>query len=495
MQSAFEVHGLTKRYGPIEVVRDVTLAVAPGEVLAVIGENGAGKSSLMSMICGRIPPSAGEIRIDGAAVAFASPQEAQRAGIAIAPQEISLVPELSVVENVMLGRPVRRAGLVDWKATTTEAVRHLAELDPTIDPQARAGDITVAQQQLVQIARATATGARLLIFDEPTAALTERETERLFAFVRAFRARGGLVLYISHRLDEILALADRIAVLRDGRLVAELDPAATDKAEMIRCMAGRAVEELNLRRTIPSLASDEVVLSVRGLTRHGEFEAVDFDLHHGEILGIGGLIGAGRTETMRCLFGDTRREAGEIRLRGRPVDFRSPAEAIAAGLVYLPEERRRDGIFPELGVAENIVLPNLARFLGGLGIRWLEAFSGAERYVHTLPIKARDGHQLIAELSGGNQQKCILARWMMSNCRILMLDEPTRGIDVNAKWEIQKLLRNLAREGASIVYVSSDFQEIIDVCDRVLVMHEGRVRGLVPTDGATPESLLSIAMH
>ena len=495
MQHAFEVRGLTKRYGPVEVVRDVTLGLAAGEVLAVIGENGAGKSSLMSMICGRIAPSAGEMRIDGQPVAFASPQEAQRAGIAIAPQEISLVPDLSVMENVMLGRPVKRAGLVDWKATAAIARRHLDDLDPTIDPDARAGAITVAQQQLVQIARATATGARLLIFDEPTAALTELEADKLFAFIRGFRARGGLVLYISHRLDEILALADRIAVLRDGKLVVELDPAATDKAEMIRCMAGRAVEELNLRRTIPSSATDEVVLSVRGLTRAGEFAAVDFDLHRGEILGIGGLVGAGRTETLRCIFGDSRREAGEIRLNGRPVDFSCPGDAIAAGLVYLPEERRRDGIFPDLGVAENIVLPNLARFIGGLGIRWLDALTASDRYVHTLPIKARDGHQLIAELSGGNQQKCILARWMMSHCRILMLDEPTRGIDVNAKWEIQKLLRNLAREGASIVYVSSDFQEIIDVCDRVLLMHEGRVRGVVPTEGATPESLLSIAMH
>ena len=495
MRQTFEVSGLTKRYGPVQVVGDVTLGLSAGEVLAVIGENGAGKSSLMSMICGRIPPSAGEIRIDGASVAFASPLEAQRAGIAIAPQEINLVPDLSVIENVMLGRPVRRAGVIDWKATEAIARTHLSELDTSIDPQARAGDITVAQQQLVQIVRATATGARLLIFDEPTAALTEREAEKLFAFIRGFRERGGFVLYISHRLDEVLALADRIAVLRDGRLVAELDPADTDKAEMIRLMAGRAVEELDLRRTIPSAATDEVVLSVAGLTRRGEFEDVGFDLRRGEILGIGGLIGAGRTETMRCLFGDTRRDGGSVTLHGRPVEFRSPADAIAAGLVYLPEERRHDGIFPELGVAENIVLPNLARFVGGLGIRWLQAFRDSDRYIHTMPIKTRDGHQPIAELSGGNQQKCILARWMMSNCRILMLDEPTRGIDVNAKWEIQKLLRTLAREGASILYVSSDFQEIIDVCDRVLVMHEGRVRGVVPTDGATPESLLSIAMH
>ncbi|WP_018387515.1 sugar ABC transporter ATP-binding protein [Ancylobacter sp. FA202] len=495
MRSAFEVRDLSKSFGHVHAVRGVSLRVEAGEVVAVIGENGAGKSSLMSVICGRLTPTSGEIRIDGAPVHFASPSDAQCAGIAIAPQEINLAAELTVLENVMLGRQVARRGVIDWRATEAEARRHIAALDPTIDPKARAGAITVAQQQLVQIARATATGARLLIFDEPTAALTERETERLFAFIRRFRQEGGLVLYISHRLDEILALADRITVLRDGRHVGDLDPRTTNKDAMIRAMAGRDVEELNLRAVIPSAATDEVVLEVRGLSRSAEFADVSFDLHRGEILGIGGLIGAGRTETVRCLFGDTSRQAGTVKLFGREVAFAGPADAIAAGLVYLPEERRRDGLFPDLSVAENIVLPSLAKFTSRFGIRWLDAFGAAERYVNSIPVKVHSSHQLISELSGGNQQKCILARWMMSKCRILMLDEPTRGIDVNAKWEIQKLLRQLARDGISVIYISSELHEIIDVCDRVMLMHEGRVRAIVPTEGATQESLLGLAMN
>ncbi|MBB3771619.1 ribose transport system ATP-binding protein [Angulomicrobium tetraedrale] len=494
MHSAFEVRDLSKSFGHVYAVRGVSLRVKAGEVVAVIGENGAGKSSLMSVICGRLTPTAGEIRIDDQPVHFASPSDAQRAGIAIAPQEINLAADLTVIENVMLGRQVARGGFINWRATEVEARRHIAALDPTIDPQARAGSITVAQQQLVQIARATATGARLLIFDEPTAALTEREAERLFAFIRRFRQEGGLVLYISHRLDEILALADRITVLRDGRHIADLDPQTTSKEAMIRAMAGRDVEELNLRAVIPSAATDEVVMEVRDLSRPGEFTNVSFDLHRGEILGIGGLIGAGRTETVRCLFGDTPRASGTVKLFGRDVAFAGPADAIAAGLVYLPEERRRDGLFPDLSVAENIVLPNLAKFASRLGIRWLDAFGAADRYVNAIPVKVHSSHQLISELSGGNQQKCILARWMMSKCRILMLDEPTRGIDVNAKWEIQKLLRQLARDGLSVIYISSELQEVIDVCDRVMLMHEGRVRAIVPTEGATQEKLLGLAM-
>jgi len=494
MRNSFEVRGISKAFGHIHAIRDVSLSVRAGEVHAVIGENGAGKSSLMSVICGRYRPNGGELLIDGTPVEFHSPHDAQRAGIAIAPQEIVLAPDLTVLENVLLGRQCGRFGLVDWKATRALATRHLAELDPTIDPAARVGAITIAQQQLVQIARATATGARLLIFDEPTAALTQRESDRLSGFIRRFRAGGGLVLYISHRLDEILDLADRITVLRDGRLVGELDPASASKEDMIRAMAGRDIGDLDLRSLIPTAMTDEIVLDVHGLSRTDEFQDVSFNLRRGEILGLGGLIGSGRSETMRCLFGETARHGGSVTLFGRNVTFRGPADAIAAGLVYLPEERKRDGIFPVLSVAENIVLPNLDRFVGWLGIRWLDAFGASGQHVRGIPIKTDTQHQAISELSGGNQQKCIIARWLMSECSVLILDEPTRGIDVNAKREIQKLLRTLARDGISVIYISSELQELLDVCDRVMLMHEGQVRGIVPTAGATQESLLAIAI-
>jgi len=259
-------------------------------------------------------------------------------------------------------------------------------------------------------------------------------------------------------------------------------------------MAGRDIGDLDLRSLIPTAMTDEIVLDVHGLSRTDEFQDVSFNLRRGEILGLGGLIGSGRSETTRCLFGETARHGGTVTLFGRNVTFRGPADAIAAGLVYLPEERKRDGIFPVLSVAENIVLPNLDRFVGWLGIRWLDAFGASGQHVRGIPIKTDTQHQAISELSGGNQQKCIIARWLMSECSVLILDEPTRGIDVNAKREIQKLLRTLARDGISVIYISSELQELLDVCDRVMLMHEGQVRGIVPTAGATQESLLAIAI-
>jgi ABC-type sugar transport system ATPase subunit len=492
---SFEVRRIGRSFGPIVALSDVSLKVSAGEVHAVIGENGAGKSTLMNIICGNLKPSSGEILVDGEPVTFASPVQAQRAGISIAPQEILLAPHLSAAENVVLGRHSRRSGVVDWRDSRRRAVEAISAIDPSIDSRRRVGSLTVAQQQLVQIARAISTGARVLIFDEPTAALTERESERLFTFIRGFRAGGGAVLYISHRLDEILALSDRITVLRDGRHVGELEPKATSKDEMIRAMAGRDVAGSNLRQEVPSRSSDEVVLSVEGLSRSREFEGVDFVLRKGEILAIGGLIGSGRTELARCIFGDTVPSAGRMDVFGRTARFRGPADAIRAGLVYLPEERKRDGIFPMLSVAENIALPNLRKLMGLSGIAWPSVCRATEGYIRSIPIKANSPRQPIGTLSGGNQQKAILARWLMSACKILILDEPTRGIDVNAKREIQLLLRRLAQAGLSIVYISSELQEIIDVSDRVMLMHEGRVRGIVSTEGATQESLLAIAMR
>jgi ribose transport system ATP-binding protein len=493
-QTSLEVRQVSKTFGPIQALTDVSLLARAGEVHAVIGENGAGKSTLMNIICGNCAVTSGEILLNGSPVHFSSPMDSQEAGIAIAPQEILLAPDLTVIENVLLGRQIARHGIIDWAATRQEALRFLKALDPDADPYARAGDIPIAQQQLVQIARARSTGARLLIFDEPTAALTNHESTRLFNFIERFRTAGGGVIYISHRLDEILELADRITVLRDGRWVAELSPAETSKNEMIRAMAGRDIADLNLRQVVPAVVTDEVVLRVTDLSRDDEFHSVSFELRKGEILAVGGLIGSGRTELARCIFGDTAKLSGGIEVFGRKVDFRGPAEAIAAGLVYLPEERKRDGIFPLLSVGENIALPNLSSFRGWLGISWLKAFTAADRYIHSIPIKVGSAHQAISHLSGGNQQKAILARWLMSHCKILILDEPTRGIDVNAKREIQKLLRELARDGLSIIYISSELQELIDVSDRVVMMHEGRVRGVLATEGATQESLLAVAM-
>lgn len=490
---AFEAVNLSMRFGPVHALSDVSLGIRPGEVHAVIGENGAGKSTLMNIFCGRLHPTAGTLRRGGEDIVFRSPGDAQAASIAIAPQEINLVPDLTVTENVLLGAQDHDAlGRIDWSATRRRAVEVLALIDDTIAPDIKTFRLTKAQQQLVQIARAVATEAKILIFDEPTAALTDKEADKLFAFIRSFRARGGSSFYISHRLDEILALSDRISVMRDGYLVAELDPHSSDKADMVRHMAGEHVEFTGRDRR--ALTDAPTVLSVRGLTRHGEFRNVTFDLREGEVLGIAGLVGSGRTEIGRCIFGVTRKDAGTMELFGEPFDPRHPADAIARGLVYVPEERKQDGIFPLLSIAENMTMPSHRHFSTVLGMRFNEMVREVERFVRDTRIKIGDARDPITTLSGGNQQKVIIARWLMRGSRVLFLDEPTRGIDVKAKAEIQKELLTLAEAGLSILYVSSELQEILDVADRVLVIHEGEVKGIVEAEGATQEHLLRIAM-
>ena len=489
----FEARDISKTFGAVRALSNVSIDLAEGEVHAVIGENGAGKSTLMSIICGRAPPDMGQLFRGGMPVNFRSPRDAQDSGIAIAPQEINLVPGLSVAENVLLGAYERGAlGAIDWTRTRERAIRHLHEVDDSIDPDRPAGVLSKAEQQLVQIARAAATTAKILIFDEPTAALTTRETDKLFSFIRRFRAAGNSIFYISHRLDEILELSHRITVLRDGAVVAEALPHATDKDELVRQMAGRPVKPAP-HRALAELNS-EVVLSVEGLSRDHEFNDITFDLHKGEVLGVAGLVGAGRTELGRCLFGVTRPTAGIVEIFGRKVRLNHPADAIANGLVYLPEERKQDGIFALLSIRENMAISVLERFRGLLGISFAKMIGEVEDYVRRLKIKIGNQEDAIVTLSGGNQQKVILARWLMKDSKILILDEPTRGIDVNAKGEIQAVLQTLARQGLSIIYISSELQEVIDVSDRILVLHEGRLRGTVPAAGATQENLLAIAM-
>ncbi|MEQ1956482.1 sugar ABC transporter ATP-binding protein [Mesorhizobium sp. CN2-181] len=490
----FEAQGISKTFGVVRALSNVSVDIERGEVHAIIGENGAGKSTLMGVICGKIPPDTGRLFRDGRECAFASPRDAQAAGIAIAPQEINLVPALTVAENIVLGaHQVGGLGAIDWRATHAVAVRHLHEIDDTIDPAMPAGQLSKAEQQLVQIARAAATNANILIFDEPTAALTSRETEKLFRFMRRFSAAGNSIFYISHRLDEILALSQRITVLRDGAFITQLDPRTTSKDEMVRHMAGRPVLPA-AHRPLTAIA-EEVVLRVEGLGRNHEFRDISFDLHKGEVLGIAGLVGSGRTELGKCLFGVTRSDAGSVEIFGERGMISHPADAIARGLVYLPEERKQEGIFALLSIRENMGIAVLDRFRSLLGINFAQMVGEVQDYVLRLKIKIGSQDDPITSLSGGNQQKVIIGRWLMKRSRILILDEPTRGIDVNAKGEIQAVLHTLAREGLSIIYISSELQEVIDVSDRILVMHEGVGKGIVPAAGTKQEDLLAIAME
>ncbi|RYG93367.1 sugar ABC transporter ATP-binding protein [Loktanella sp. IMCC34160] len=492
-QPLFEARNITKTFGPVRALNDVSLTLFPGEVHSIIGENGAGKSTLMNIVCGRLRPTEGQLFVNGAEVQFHSPLEAQTHGIAIAPQEINLVPHLSVAENILLGAQRGRAAAIDWKATVRDATHYLHEVDNSIDPRARVTSLSKAQQQLVQIARAAATQARIIIFDEPTAMLTYRETEMLMDYIRRITAEGRSAFYISHRLDEVRDLSHRITALRDGVHVGCIGPEEATREKMVTMMAGRPAKVGG--HSLRDMSDRPTVLEVRNLSRDHEFEDVSFDLREGEILGVSGLIGSGRTELAKCLFGATRARSGAVRLDGKDVAFHAPIDAIQAGLIYLPEERKQEGIFPLLSIAENTALPTIDRFGGLLTIRNREMMEEVGKLAAQLKAKFNSLRDPITSLSGGNQQKFIIARWLMRDARVLIMDEPTRGIDVNAKLEIQTVLRRLTEErGLSIILISSEMEELLDVADRILVMHEGELKGIVDRRDATQEGLLELAM-
>ena len=498
---ALEVRSISKSFPGSQALDKVSLGIKCGEIRALVGENGAGKSTLMNIVMGLIAPDSGVILRSGKEVEIDSPLTAQHLGLGMVPQELNLVPHLSVHENINLGAlPTRSWNLrIDWKAARRRAEDILGRIGGHINSRDKVSDLSMAQRQLVQISRALVFDAKIMIFDEPTASLTYNETERLFGLIRAFREGGGSVFYISHRLEEVRDLTDTITVLRDGRKVADLVTADTSVKELIRHMAGRDVEGIT-RGGGGTLG--ESVLKVEHLTREGEFEDISFELRQGEVLGFAGLVDAGRTELMRCICGDNRSDSGEVHYADKPgqlrkVLFSHPAEAIKAGLAYVPEERRNLGIIPQLDVMENMAMPSLPAFSRcGLSLAYPQIRKASQGYVAEMGIKTSGLRQCIQNLSGGNQQKVIIARWLMKGCRILILDEPTRGIDVNAKSEIYSLLRSLiAEKDMSIIVVSSELQELLDVTDRIIVMHEGVMRGeVIPDASTTQEQILRHAL-
>lgn len=490
-----ELRGIRKAFPGVLALDDVDLTVFPGAVHSLVGENGAGKSTLINVMVGLFQPDAGEIRIDGVAVRFGRPADARALGIGLVPQELNLVPHLTVMENILLGTTPLRFGntAVDWRAMRERAAEVLDLIGERIDLDVEASSLSVAHQQLVQIARALAQDARILILDEPTASLSIPEADRLLTLVEQLREKGCAVIYVSHRLPEVFRLSDQITVMRNGRKVILLDRAEANEAVLVRHMIGRDAQQRD-NRPAAALPTGQPILEVSGLTRAGEFEDISFSLHRGEILGIAGLIGAGRTELARCLFGDTRRSSGRVLLDGRSIEFLHPSEAIKQGIAYVPEERKRLGIFPALGVAENMTLPILSSLSRLFQIRWGKQRSVTDEFVRKFAIKISSQDQLIRNLSGGNQQKVILGRWLATGCRVLLLDEPTRGIDVNAKFEIHRILRELAEAGLAILVISSEFEEVIGLADQIIVMHEGKLKGRVPASEATQEKLLTLSV-
>ena len=494
-----EIQGIGKSFPGVVALADVSISLRYKEIHALVGENGAGKSTLMNVLAGLLRPDHGEIRKNSVRLPFSDPASALKHGIGMVPQELTLVPHLTAAENIFLGSlPKSLFGLmIDWRSARREAASVLHAIDPGIDPAARVGDLGIAKQQLVQIARAMAFKADVLIFDEPTASLTYRETDKLFDLILSFKAGGGSCFYISHRLEEVQRLCDRVSILRDGRLVRTDAVASLPTREIINLMVGR--EALSGPRP-PAAGRTErgVALRVVSLSRAGEFADVSFHLERGEILGFAGLMGAGRTELMKCVAGDTRPDSGEIFVgdAARPVRFGHPCQAIRMGIAYLPEERRNYGIFPLMTVAENMSIADLGELSAWWGIRRRREADRVQDMIGRLLIKTPSRQQQIRNLSGGNQQKVIVARWLMRGCPVLILDEPTRGIDVKAKREIHDLLwRIREKDGVSIIIVSSELQELMDACDRIVIMHEGRIKGGVrPGPKVSQSDIMKIAL-
>ncbi|TKD51834.1 L-arabinose ABC transporter ATP-binding protein AraG [Sphingomonas baiyangensis] len=492
MTALLEYRGVGKRFPGVVALDDVCFAVRGGEVRALIGENGAGKSTLLKILGGQYRPDSGTLAVAGEARSFASPRESQDAGIAIIHQELQLAPELSVAENLLLGALPRRHGLLDRIAMRERARAVLARLGEPIDPDTRLGDLSIGRRQMVEIGRALLRDARIIAFDEPTSSLSTRETERLMAIIGDLRAEGRAIIYVSHRMEEVFALADSATVLRDGRHVLDAEHvSADDEPRLLAAMAGREIADIYAYR--PRTHGD-VAMRVAGLAGPGVRAPVDLAVARGEVLGLFGLVGAGRSELFRLIFGAVRPHAGHVEVEGRALPPGEPRAAIAAGLALAPEDRKDQGIVPVASVRENVALAwrNLARATPLLR-RATEAAEAA-RQIGTMRVKAASPDVAIATLSGGNQQKAIIARWLMAGARILLLDEPTRGIDVGARSEIYGHIYGFAEDGGSVLFASSDMAEVLGVADRIVVMCEGRIAGIVDRADATADRLLRLAL-
>ena len=484
--------GIHKQFPGVYALRDVDFELRAGEVHALVGENGAGKSTLIKIAAGVYDRDEGHYLIDGEEAGIAHPQDAIARGIGVVYQELELVPTLSVAENVFFGRlPHTRTGRVEWDRLHRDAAELLAEVGLDVATRTEAGHLGIGAQQLVEIARALSLEARALVMDEPTSALSPQEIARLFGLIARLKERGVGVIYVSHKLDEVLSLSDRVTVLRDGERVATVAAEGLDEAQLITMMVGR---ELETEASRQSAAGDEMALRVEGLTT-GAVRDVSFAVRKGEIVGFSGLMGAGRTELARGLLGVDRRLAGQVVVDGQAVPANRPAAARRSGMGLVPEDRRQDGIFPHLAVRENMSVAALGQFSRQGRVQGERERSRVAEMIEALGVRTPSADQVISKLSGGNQQKVLIARWLLvDNLKVLFIDEPTRGIDVGARAEIYGLLDELARRGLAVVVMSSEMPEILRLCDRIYTMCEGRISGEFDRAEATPEKLLARAL-
>jgi len=484
---------ISKRFGGVQALADVRLQAYAAEVVALVGENGAGKSTLVKILTGIHQPDAGEITLDGKILSLNDPLAAMRAGITAVHQETVMFDELTVAENIYMGHHPKTGGLprIDWARMEREAGRLFERLDVQLSPRARVKDLSIAQRHFIEIARALSQDARVVIMDEPTAALSQREIHELYRIIGQLKAHGTAVIFISHKFDEIFAVADRYTVLRDGEFVGAGRVAETNEQQLIALMVGRAVTQIYPKQ---EAAIGATVLEVRDLSHPSEFDHISFPVRSGEILGFYGLIGAGRSEVMQALFGLTAPSGGEVLLGGARLSIHSPQDAIDSGIAYVPEERQRQGAHLGMSIRDNVTLPQLAKFGAWLLGKRGQELALTRTYSERLELKAANFEQPVAELSGGNQQKVVLAKWLATQPKVIIIDEPTKGIDVGSKAAVHQFIGELVAQGLAVIMVSSELPEVLGLADRIIVMHQGRIRREFTRAEATTENVAAAAM-
>ncbi|MDR4890062.1 sugar ABC transporter ATP-binding protein [Fredinandcohnia sp. QZ13] len=493
MDNILEIENITKEFPGVKALNGVSFNIKRGEVHALVGENGAGKSTLMKILSGVYAPTTGKIRLDGKEVTFKDPKQAQQLGVSIIHQEFSLIPYLSGVDNIFLGREKRQAnGLLNRKKMRKEAEEVLQRLNANIDLNKPVAHLSVANQQFIEIAKAIAIETKVLIFDEPTASLTGKEIDKLFELIAKLKADGVTIIYISHHLEEILKMCDRFTCLRDGEFVGTRDVKDSTKQDIVKMMVGREIVNAFPEKPVKT-GNEEVLLEVKKINNK-QIHDIQFDLKKGEIIGIAGLVGSGRTEVVRALIGADEAQEKEVLINGQKVSIKNPTDALAHGIALIPESRKTQGLVLSQSIKNNISIPilkDLSNFLRIINKKKENEI--VEQSIKDLLIKTPSSTQLVKNLSGGNQQKVVLAKWLNTDCKILIFDEPTRGIDIGAKEEIYKLMRKLADEGLSIIMISSELPEILGMSDRVLVMHKGRIKGELLGSDATSEKVMYFA--
>jgi ABC-type sugar transport system ATPase subunit len=497
-QPIMSMKGVTKQFSGVKVLQNVDIELYQGEVHALMGENGAGKSTLMKIMAGVYQPDGGLIVYKGQEVHWNNPMDARNKGISVIHQEISLSPNLSIGENILMGTSLKksRLGLISWNDIYEKAENILSSIGSSLDPRANVSSLSVAQQQMVEIARALSLNSEILIMDEPTASLTDKEIEKLFTIIDGLKRKGVAIVYISHRMDEIFKISNRFTVLRDGRLVTSGPISETNPTHLVKLMVGRELNELFVRdrsENNTETKNQKPVLELRGISDKKIVKDVSLKIYPGEIVGLAGLVGAGRTELVRTIFGLSDLSEGHILIEGRSVQIKNPTDAINLGIAHVPESRKEQGLLPNLSVKENIMMAQFPMYRKFRLLQYSKINREADRYIEELGVRTASKEQNVMGLSGGNQQKVVIAKWLSIGPKVLLLDEPTRGVDIGAKTEIHKIINQLAAQGLAVLMISSELPEILGVSDRILVMHEGRLKAELSHKEATQEKIMFYA--